>query len=122
MEGEQELKNGTLRQDAAETIVMIPADTQEKDMPAKPPSFHKHRLRSLAIFSIICGCSCIGVLALIYAVKASEKQKAGSQVSAADWARRSRRLSVLSISVWVSLIILVPVSVYLISYLLTQAE
>ncbi|XP_033026710.1 transmembrane protein 265 [Lacerta agilis] len=75
MEGEQELKNGTLRQDAAETIVMIPADIQEKDMPAKPPSFHKHRLRSLAIFSIICGCSCIGVLALIYAIKASEKQR-----------------------------------------------
>ncbi|XP_042327076.1 transmembrane protein 265 [Sceloporus undulatus] len=114
-----ETRNGSLPQDGVETSVMI---TSEMDPPAKPSPLRMHGLRNLAIASIICGCSCLGVLALIYAVKANEKQKAGSQELALRWAQKSRCLSVLSISVWLGLLILVPMSMVLLSYLLSQAE
>uniref|UniRef100_A0A8C0G9Y0 Transmembrane protein 265 n=1 Tax=Chelonoidis abingdonii TaxID=106734 RepID=A0A8C0G9Y0_CHEAB len=78
-------------------------------------------LRNLAIGSIICGCSCLGVLALIYAVKANEKRKTNSPDTDL-WARKSFRFSLLSIGVWVSLLILVPLLMGLISYLIARAE
>ncbi|KAK9397624.1 putative transmembrane protein [Crotalus adamanteus] len=75
---------------------MVVPDTLESGIPGKPPALNVHRLRNLAIASIICGCSCIGVLALIYAVKANEKQKAHSQNAAYHWARKSRLMSCLT--------------------------
>ncbi|KAM3820856.1 transmembrane protein 265 isoform 1-T1 [Vipera latastei] len=86
------------------------------------PALNVRRLRNLAIASIICGCSCIGVLALIYAVKANEKQKAHSQNAALHWARKSRFMSFLSISVWIFLLILTPTLLVLLSYLVSKAE
>ncbi|KAH0626366.1 hypothetical protein JD844_001308 [Phrynosoma platyrhinos] len=114
-----EPRNGSFPRDGAETSVMI---TSEMDPPAKPSPLRMHSLRNLAIASIICGCSCLGVLALIYAVKANEKQKAGSQELAIYWAQKSRCMSVLSIGVWLGLLILVPISIVLLSYLLSQVE
>nr|XP_060636196.1 transmembrane protein 265 [Anolis sagrei ordinatus] len=119
---EMEPRSRSLPQDAPETYVMITTGTSDMDPPAKPPLLHMHRLRNLAIASIVCGCSCLGVLALIYAVKANEKHKAGSQELAAHWAQKSRRMSVCSIAVWLGLLILVPASVFLLSYLLSRAE
>uniref|UniRef100_A0A8C8RID3 Transmembrane protein 265 n=1 Tax=Pelusios castaneus TaxID=367368 RepID=A0A8C8RID3_9SAUR len=78
-------------------------------------------LRYLAIGSIVCGCSCLGVLALIYAVKANEKRKTNSP-DAALWAQKSCRCSFLSIGVCMSLLILVPLLMGLISYLIARAE
>uniref|UniRef100_A0A8C3S8Q1 Transmembrane protein 265 n=1 Tax=Chelydra serpentina TaxID=8475 RepID=A0A8C3S8Q1_CHESE len=80
------------------------------DPPAWTP--RPRALRNLAIGSIVCGCSCLGVLALIYAVK----------VRGDLWARKSFRFSLLSIGVWVSLLILVPLLMGLISYLIARAE
>ncbi|KAG8140639.1 hypothetical protein E2320_003346 [Naja naja] len=106
----------------AESRGMAGPNTLEGDHPGKPPALNMHRLRSLAIASIICGCSCIGVLALIYAVKANEKQKAHFQNAALHWARKSRLMSCLSIIVWVSLLILIPMLLVLMSYLISKAE
>ncbi|KAF7238750.1 hypothetical protein EYD10_14450 [Varanus komodoensis] len=119
---EMELSNGGFAQDGAEMVPMTTASTTQGDNPTKLPPLHLHKLRNLAIASIICGCSCIGVLALIYAIKASEKQKAGSQDVAAYWARKSRLMSVFSIAVWLCLLILVPLLVILVSYIFAQAE
>ncbi|XP_025026078.1 transmembrane protein 265 [Python bivittatus] len=96
--------------------------TLESDIPGKPPPLNVCRLRNLAIASIICGCSCIGILALIYAVKANEKQKAHSQNAAIHWARKSQFMSCLSIGVWLSILILTPLLLVLLSYLISQAE
>ncbi|XP_062994437.1 transmembrane protein 265 [Elgaria multicarinata webbii] len=119
---EMELRNGSLPREEGETVVMIPTSTTGVDPPTKPPPLHLHGPRNLAITSIICGCSCIGVLALIYAIKASEKLKASSQVEADYWARRSRVMSYLSIVTWVLLLILLPLLVILLSYIFSKAE
>ncbi|XP_053117524.1 transmembrane protein 265 [Hemicordylus capensis] len=117
---EMDLSNEAAPRNGVETIVMMV--TSETDTPAKTPLLPMHRLRNLAIASIICGCSCIGVLALIYAIKASEKRKAGLHDSAVYWTQKSRCLSLLSICVWVSVLIMVPLSVWLIAYILARAE
>ncbi|XP_032093773.1 transmembrane protein 265 [Thamnophis elegans] len=101
---------------------MARPDTLESDNPGKSPALNVRRLRSLAIASIICGCSCIGVVALIYAVKANEKQKTHCQNAALHWARKSQFMSCLSIIVWVSLLILTPMLLVLMSYLIAKAE
>lgn len=110
---------GKPTKDEAETVVMI----QEGPSRPKPSAWtpRPRALRNLAIGSIICGCSCLGVLALIYAVKANEKRKTNSS-DANLWARKSFRFSLLSIGVWVSLLILVPLLMGLISYLIARAE
>ncbi|XP_066485081.1 transmembrane protein 265 [Tiliqua scincoides] len=122
MEEEMELRNGAPPRDGVETIMVNMTGVLEPETPTKVPILHMHRLRNLAIASIICGCSCTGVLALIYAIKASEKQKAGSHDSAVFWSQKSRRMSWLSISIWVSLLIMVPLLVMLISYIISRAE
>ncbi|KAJ6653343.1 hypothetical protein lerEdw1_009243, partial [Lerista edwardsae] len=71
MEQETELCNGAPCGDGVETITMTATGMLEPEAPAKVPVLRMHRLRNLAIASIICGCSCTGVLALIYAVKVS---------------------------------------------------
>ncbi|XP_050812991.1 transmembrane protein 265 [Gopherus flavomarginatus] len=110
---------GKPTEDEAETVVMI----QEGPLRPKPSAWtpRPRALRNLAIGSIICGCSCLGVLALIYAVKANEKRKTNSPATDL-WARKSFRFSLLSIGVWVSLLILVPLLMGLISYLIARAE
>ncbi|XP_067389120.1 transmembrane protein 265 [Emydura macquarii macquarii] len=105
--------------DATETAVMIQMKLSQPELPARTP--RPRTLRYLAIGSIVCGCSCLGVLALIYAVKANEKWKTNSP-DADLWARKSFRFSLLSIGVWVSLLILVPLFIGLISYLIARAE
>ncbi|XP_054849202.1 transmembrane protein 265 [Eublepharis macularius] len=122
MAEEMELSNGTSAREGAETAVMINSGAMENHCSDKAFPLCVRRLRNLAIASIVCGCSCIGVLALIYAVKAREKQKANSSKEAAYWARKSQRLSFLSIGVWVSLLLLVPLSIILFSYAFSQAE
>ncbi|XP_070583940.1 transmembrane protein 265 [Erythrolamprus reginae] len=105
-----------------ESRKMAGPETIENGNLGKSPALNVHRLRNLAIASIICGCSCIGVLALIYAVKANEKQKAYCQNAAFHWARKSRLMSFLSITVWIALLILIPMLLVLMSYLISKAE
>ncbi|XP_013360222.1 PREDICTED: transmembrane protein 265 [Chinchilla lanigera] len=80
------------------------------------------RLRCLAATSIICGCSCLGVMALVFAIKAEERHKAGRFEEAVHWGARSRRLILASFAVWLAVLILSPVLLWLLSYTIAQAE
>lgn len=80
------------------------------------------RLRYLAATSIICGCSCLGVMALVFAVKAEERHKAGQSEEAIYWGARARRLILASFAVWFAVIVLGPLLLWLLSYTIAQAE
>ncbi|XP_075998963.1 transmembrane protein 265-like [Genypterus blacodes] len=75
--------------------------------------------RKLAICSIICGITCIGILALINSVKAGE---AKNGTSAKYYSRRARKLGVISIVVWLILLLFTPAFLVLVSYILTLRE
>ncbi|XP_077170897.1 transmembrane protein 265 [Paroedura picta] len=117
-----EIGNGTLPREGDETTVMITVGSTESRNAEKSLLLRTRKLRNLAIAGIICGCSCIGVLALIYAVKAREKMKANSPDAAAYWYRKSLRMSWLSIGVWITLLLLLPLLTILISYIFSVAE
>nr|XP_033802912.1 transmembrane protein 265 isoform X2 [Geotrypetes seraphini]XP_033802913.1 transmembrane protein 265 isoform X2 [Geotrypetes seraphini]XP_033802914.1 transmembrane protein 265 isoform X2 [Geotrypetes seraphini] len=80
-----------------------------------------HKLRHLAIASIICGYSCIGIAALFNAMKAVEKEKV-NRVVAEPFRRKSIKLSIISILLWLTTLILVPLFIYFLSYILAVAE
>ncbi|XP_012619657.1 transmembrane protein 265 [Microcebus murinus] len=80
------------------------------------------RLRYLAATSIICGCSCLGVMALVFAIKAEERLKAGRSEEAVHWGARARRLILASFAVWFAVLILGPILLWLLSYAIAQAE
>uniref|UniRef100_A0A1A7WNS3 Uncharacterized protein n=1 Tax=Iconisemion striatum TaxID=60296 RepID=A0A1A7WNS3_9TELE len=71
--------------------------------------------RRLAICSIICGFSCIGFKALIYSVKAEH----ATNDEAKQLSKKARKYSIISIVLWVSFIISIPVLMALISYIIT---
>lgn len=75
--------------------------------------------RKLAICSIICGLSCIGINALIYSVKAETTTDPEAAVA---FSNRAKKCGIISIVVWVSLLALTPLLMTLISYLLTLQD
>ncbi|XP_075420889.1 transmembrane protein 265 [Tenrec ecaudatus] len=80
------------------------------------------RLRYWAATSILCGCSCLGVVALVFAVKAEERHKAGRSEEAVHWRARARRLILASFIVWLTVLALGPLLLWLLSYAIAQAE
>ncbi|KAK2498272.1 hypothetical protein MC885_005860 [Smutsia gigantea] len=80
------------------------------------------RLRCWAATSIICGCTCLGVLALAFAIKAEERHKAGRSEEAVHWGARARRFILASFAVWLAALILGPMLLWLLSYAIAQAE
>ncbi|XP_021570111.1 transmembrane protein 265 isoform X2 [Carlito syrichta] len=80
------------------------------------------RLRYLAATSIICGCSCLGVMALVFAIKAEERHKAGRFQEAVSWGARARKLILVSFAVWLAVLVLGPLLLWLLSYAIAQAE
>ncbi|KAJ8250860.1 hypothetical protein GJAV_G00214040 [Gymnothorax javanicus] len=74
--------------------------------------------KKLAISSIICGISCIGICALINSVKAQERSLR-DPVNAQRYAQKARRLSIIAIVIWVCLLMLIPPLLILASYLIT---
>ncbi|CAK6961126.1 transmembrane protein 265-like [Scomber scombrus] len=78
----------------------------------------KHH-RKLAICSIICGCSCIGIKALINSVKA---KGATDQESAEKFSQQAKKFGIISIVVWISILVSAPLLLMLISYLLTLKD
>ncbi|XP_048188719.1 transmembrane protein 265 [Perognathus longimembris pacificus] len=80
------------------------------------------RLRCLAATSIICGCSCLGVMALVFAIKAEERHKAGRSEEAVHWGAKARRLILASFAVWLAVLVLGPLLLWLLSYTIAQAE
>ncbi|XP_072453640.1 helicase SRCAP isoform X4 [Notamacropus eugenii] len=103
---------------ALETLVSIETDPP----PASPVGCSWYSLRCLAATSIICGCSCLGVMALVFAVKAEERWKAGKPQEALFLGNRARRFALFSIAVWIGALVLGPLLLWLLSYAIAQAE
>ncbi|XP_036409404.1 transmembrane protein 265-like [Megalops cyprinoides] len=74
--------------------------------------------RRLAIASIICGISCIGILSLISSVKVREWRQTDPE-KAQVHSLKARRFSIIAIATWLGLLVLIPVLMALVSYLLT---
>ncbi|KAJ8253522.1 hypothetical protein COCON_G00201340 [Conger conger] len=74
--------------------------------------------RKLAISSIICGISCIGIFALINSVKARERSLRDPERAQIN-SHKARQLSFLAIAVWMGVLVLIPTVMALVSYLLT---
>lgn len=75
--------------------------------------------RKLAICSIICGLSCIGIKALIYSVKA---EGATDPENAAEFSKRAKKFGIISIVVWFSFLASIPILMALLSYLFTLQD
>ncbi|KAJ8347395.1 hypothetical protein SKAU_G00287960 [Synaphobranchus kaupii] len=82
------------------------------------PKPHYKDYRKLAISSIVCGISCIGIFALINSVKAREKSRKDPE-NAKSYSHKAKRLSLIAITVWVGVLVLIPMLMALVSYLLT---
>ncbi|KAK1151925.1 transmembrane protein 265-like [Acipenser oxyrinchus oxyrinchus] len=114
-----ELTNGQVCNGSEATpLAMTPGSVEGSVARPRPP--HKE-YRTLSIASVICGISCIGVLAVISSVKASERRRYDPE-QADLFASKARRFSVLSITVFVGLLVLVPLLMALVSYLLTIVD
>lgn len=75
--------------------------------------------RKLAICSIICGISCIGIKSLINSVKA---EKTTDLEEAAKFSQRAKEFGIISIVTWVVILALIPILMAVISYLLTLQD
>ncbi|XP_077415522.1 transmembrane protein 265-like [Vanacampus margaritifer] len=75
--------------------------------------------RKLAIISIICGISCVGIKALIYSVKA---EKETDREASARFLRRAKRLAIISIATWLTILALIPLLMALFSYVVTLKD
>lgn len=74
--------------------------------------------RRLSIFSIVCGLSCIGAIALKYSVKAKETYRR-DPTRAAALAQKAKKFSIISIATLFSILAAVPILMALVSYLAT---
>ncbi|CAL8288134.1 unnamed protein product [Boreogadus saida] len=72
--------------------------------------------RRLAISSIVCGLSCIGIVSLIYSVRARE---ATNSEKSRKLSKKARKYGLISIAVWVAILLIFPALVVLVSYVLT---
>ncbi|XP_061556592.1 transmembrane protein 265-like [Phycodurus eques] len=78
----------------------------------------KHH-RRLAICSIICGISCIGIKALINSVKAEEEP---DREASGRFSQRAKRLGIISIATWLAILALTPLLMALFSYVVTLRD
>ncbi|XP_051865899.1 uncharacterized protein LOC127567254 [Pristis pectinata] len=76
----------------------------------------------LAVFSTIFGCSCVGMYALINAVRAEERAARGDTAGARSCRRRAVKFGLLSLAVLVVSVLLWLLFVVLVSYLVRLAE
>ncbi|XP_074553033.1 transmembrane protein 265-like [Halichoeres trimaculatus] len=75
----------------------------------------KHH-RKLAICSTVCGCCCIGCVALINSAKAEETE---NPVKAEKYLRKAKKFGIISVVTFISILAAIPALLGLISYLLT---
>ncbi|KAE8578659.1 hypothetical protein XENTR_v10023719 [Xenopus tropicalis] len=122
---EQPLTNGSASNEVRVSIVDGPQLNHKNSGTSSSRRPNHNRLkfscspRRLAIISIVCGYSCVGIKALLLAVKA---EREGDQQQKRHLSRRSRCLSALSISLCVGTLMLLPLLLILLSYLLAVAE
>lgn len=82
--------------------------------------------RKLAICSIICGLSCLGIMSLMYSVKSRETRKTLQNedqtqriLKVKEYSKKALIWGIISIVAWVVLFILLPLLIGLGSYLVT---
>ncbi|KAK0153742.1 Transmembrane protein 265 [Merluccius polli] len=126
----------TLRQEDAlkQTHVCLTRSSDEESRPMNggkcvtvkmeddegPHSPHRDLFhRRLAVSSIICGLSCIGIMSLVYSVKAETARTSKDQE---NFSKQARKYGMISIVVWLAILITFPVLIVLVSYLLTLID
>ncbi|XP_041094586.1 transmembrane protein 265-like [Polyodon spathula] len=114
-----ELTNGLVSNESEATPLAMTPQSGERSVERPRPSHEEYR--TLSIASVICGISCIGVLAVINSVKASERRSYDPE-RAELLASKARRFAILSILVFVGILVLVPLLMALVSYLLTIVD
>ncbi|KAG9264029.1 transmembrane protein 265 [Astyanax mexicanus] len=105
-------------------------DVESGSQPSTAAQNCKNRdYRVLAISSIICGLSCIGIMSMIFSVKTRTMNKRwlnsgeeGMQEKAKEYSRKTLTYGILAIIVWVVILICTPLLVGLVSYLLTLKD
>lgn len=82
--------------------------------------------RKLAICSIICGLSCLGIMSFMYSVKARETRKKLQNEDSPEtremvkkYSKKACKWGIGSIVVWVILILIFPLLLGFLSYVLT---
>ncbi|KAM3916724.1 transmembrane protein 265 [Leptodactylus fuscus] len=120
---DQKLQNGATEE---EIRVLVSDPTKPSKAPGVQQKRRNHSgyfpscsLRRLAIISIVCGFSCVGIKALILALQAEQEHDQETKLSLS---RRSRRFSVLSLLLFVGALLSLPFLLVLISYLMTLIE
>lgn len=61
-------------------------------------------------------------MALVFAIKAEERHKAGHFEEAVHWGARARRFILTSFAIWLAVLVLGPLLLWLLSYIIAQAE
>ncbi|XP_069044393.1 transmembrane protein 265-like [Lepisosteus oculatus] len=113
------LPNGKAANEEMVPLDTVPGTTGGLRVSSRDVSSHAVKdYRALAIASIICGLSCLGVLALISSVKVRERRERDPE-SAQVHSRRARNYSAAALAALVGLIALALVLMALVSYLLT---
>ncbi|XP_013885687.1 transmembrane protein 265 [Austrofundulus limnaeus] len=101
----------------ARPLNTTPGSADEDDTIKDPEAnFRNNKYhRRLAMCSIICGVSCIGIQALTYSFKA---EHTGNRATA----EKARKYSIISIVVFFSIIVSIPILMALFSYLVTLGD
>lgn len=77
--------------------------------------------RRLAIYSVICGLSCVGVTALIYSVKARERRQTDPE-KAQQYSDKARCRALVAIALGIAFPVFLVLLVIFASYLLTLID
>ncbi|XP_068102788.1 transmembrane protein 265 [Hyperolius riggenbachi] len=109
------LQNGSVEE---HKILIDQSPTIQHESKAKS-HFCQCSHRRLAIMSIVCGISCVGIKALLLSVRA--EQESDSKKSAL-LSRRSRKFSILSIALFVGVLVCLPILMVFVSYIMTLIE
>ncbi|XP_004071228.1 transmembrane protein 265 [Oryzias latipes] len=112
------------------TVVAQRGDQDRRDETCKPVASRVRRMisyvrnddsyRVLAIFSIICGISCIGMKALISSVKAKERKN--DREASARLSKEAKKFGIISIVTLYAFLISIFCLLALVSYLLTLKD
>ncbi|KAJ7989541.1 hypothetical protein DPEC_G00305610 [Dallia pectoralis] len=102
----------------------VPGSVEEKESlqakPKSPPSLPDYR--TLAICSIICGLSCIGIFSLINSAKVKHARTLLDPEKAQTYSKKAKKFGIISIVVWVTILILTPILLVFLSYIVTLID
>ncbi|XP_067837152.1 interferon-induced transmembrane protein 5-like [Heptranchias perlo] len=101
---------------------LMGGDGGEGDRGGRPLSPPLRRCFWLAVCSVVFGCSCVGIVALVNAVKAMENEKRGDEEKAQRCQKRAEWCSIASFGACVVSVLLALALIVLVSYLVRLAH